>query len=142
MRETQLPTHTTPPPHADQTAEPARQASRFDERGIALQTVIIMVVLLAIAGTVAAVLFNRASDVTGELESQDVTATRIDSPSECSRHRMGTVTGKWSPSPRKCTWTEGSNTATDITDGRCLLVGGTLSGGPDGTAAHVCTLTL
>ena len=66
-------THTTPPPHADQadqTAEPARRALRFDERGIALQTIIIMVVLLAIAGTVAAVLINRAGTETDRLESQ------------------------------------------------------------------------
>ena len=73
MRETQLPTHTTPPPHADQTAqtaEPARRAPRFDERGIALQTIIIMVVLLAIAGSVAAVIINRAGTETDRLESQ------------------------------------------------------------------------
>ena len=66
-----MPTHTTPPPHADQTdqtAEPARRASRFDERGIALQTIIIMVVLLAIAGSVAAVLLNRAGEETANLE--------------------------------------------------------------------------
>ena len=66
-----MPTHTTPPPHADQTdqtAEPARRAPRFDERGIALQTIIIMVVLLAIAGSVAAVLLNRAGQETANLE--------------------------------------------------------------------------
>ena len=66
-----MPIHTTPPPHADQTdqtAEPARRASRFDERGIALQTIIIMVVLLAIAGSVAAVLLNRAGQETANLE--------------------------------------------------------------------------
>ena len=39
----------TPPPRAEQAepeavAEPARRATRFDERGIALQTIIIMVV--------------------------------------------------------------------------------------------------
>ena len=64
-------THTTPPPHADQTgqtAEPARRAPRLDERGIALQTIIIMVVLLAIAGSVAAVLLNRAGQETANLE--------------------------------------------------------------------------
>ena len=65
-------THITPPPRVGQTgleaAEPARRASRFDERGIALQTIIIMVVLLAIAGAVAAVLFNRAGQETQRLE--------------------------------------------------------------------------
>ena len=71
-----MPTHTTPPPHADQTdqtAEPARRASRFDERGIALQTVIIMVVLLAIAGGVAAVLLSRGREASSQLEEQSVT---------------------------------------------------------------------
>ena len=70
-------THTTPPPHADQAdqpAEPARRVSRFDERGIALQTVIIMVVLLAIAGGVAAVLFSRGQSATQQLEAQNIAA--------------------------------------------------------------------
>ena len=83
-----MPTHTTPPPHADQTdqeAEPARRASRFDERGIALQTIIIMVVLLAIAGAVAAVLFNRASTETARLEnSEDVFAYAIGDRLQCN----------------------------------------------------------
>ena len=72
-----MPTHTTPPPHADQTdltAEPARRAPRFDERGIALQTIIIMVVLLAIAGSVAAVILSRAGEETSRLEGQSDTA--------------------------------------------------------------------
>ena len=69
-----MPTHTTSPPHADQTdqtAEPAPRAPRFDERGIALQTIIIMVVLLAIAGTVAAVILTRAGEETDRLEADD-----------------------------------------------------------------------
>ena len=68
--------HTTPLPHADQTgleaAQPAQRAPRFDERGIALQTVIIMVVLLAIAGGVAAVLFSRANEATEQLEDTEI----------------------------------------------------------------------
>ena len=72
--------HTTPLPHADQPGpeadEPAQRASRFDERGIALQTVIIMVVLLAIAGGVAAVLFSRANEATEQLEDTEI--ARID----------------------------------------------------------------
>lgn len=39
-----------------------------DVRGIALQTVIIIVVLLAIAGTVAGVLLSQSSEVTGRLQ--------------------------------------------------------------------------
>ena len=41
-----------------------------DERGIALQTIIIMVVLLAIAGAVAAVLLTRAGTETDRLEGE------------------------------------------------------------------------
>ena len=41
-----------------------------DERGIALQTIIVMVVLLAIAGTVAAVLLTRAGTETDRLQDE------------------------------------------------------------------------
>ena len=44
---------------------------RDNERGIALQTIIIIVVLLAIAGTVATVLFTRAGTETDRLEGRD-----------------------------------------------------------------------
>ena len=44
-----------------------------DARGIALQTVIIMVVLLAIAGGVAAVLLSRGSAAVTDIERQDIT---------------------------------------------------------------------
>ena len=70
-----LTTHTTPATALAKTLskrpEPDRQASRFDQRGIALQTIIIMVVLLAIAGTVAGVLLNRAGSETDRLESEE-----------------------------------------------------------------------
>lgn len=46
---------------------------RFDQQGIALQTVIIMVVLLAIAGGIAAVLLSRGGEAANQLEQQDVT---------------------------------------------------------------------
>ena len=41
-----------------------------DQRGIALQTIIILVVLLAIAGAVAAVLLTRAGEETDRLEDE------------------------------------------------------------------------
>ena len=67
--------HITPPyggsDHNEQAAEPPH-SRRFDERGIALQTVIIMVVLLAIAGIVATVLFSRANDASDQLASAEV----------------------------------------------------------------------
>ncbi|MCY4101819.1 MAG: hypothetical protein OXG55_00925 [bacterium] len=117
-----------------------------DLRGIALQTVIIMVVLLAIAGAVAGVLLNRASDVTGELEAADVSATRIDSAVECHRHEMGTggsaIGGDWNGTAGTCTWTAaavGINPP-DVTNGRCVLVGGTYTPGQTNMKAK-CVVT-
>ena len=49
--------------------QPARAA---DTRGIALQTVIIIVVLLAIAGAVAGVLLTRGTEATNQLEETNV----------------------------------------------------------------------
>ena len=43
-----------------------------DVRGIALQTVIVMVVLLAIAGGVAAVLLNRGGEAITDIENQKI----------------------------------------------------------------------
>ena len=53
-----------------------------DRRGIALQTVIIMVVLLAIAGGVAAVLLSRGSEAVGDLEQTQVQRSAADFSSE------------------------------------------------------------
>ena len=49
-----------------------------DARGIALQTVIIMVVLLAIAGGVSAVLLNRGAEAVTEIENQNITRSPAD----------------------------------------------------------------
>ena len=80
-------THITPPPRADQTgleaAEPARRAARFDERGIALQTIIILVVMLAIAGAVAAVILTRAGEETSNLEETDSAVYGIENATGC-----------------------------------------------------------
>ena len=56
-----------------------------DIRGIALQTVIIMVVLLAIAGAVAGVLLSQGQDAVTQVERQDVTRdpNTIHSPTVC-----------------------------------------------------------
>ena len=59
---------------------------RTDARGIALQTVIVMVVLLAIAGAVAAVLFARADTAIEDLEDTeetDIDLTEINSEALC-----------------------------------------------------------
>ena len=117
-----------------------------DLRGIALQTVIIMVVLLAIAGAVAGVLLNRASDVTGELEAADVTATRVDTERECQEHKMGVggsaVPGKWTGG-NTCTWEAAANGANppDVTNGRCVLVNGDYTPGASGSKA-TCVVTV
>ena len=47
-------------------------ASAADERGIALQTVIIMVVLIAIAGAIAAVLVTRGNQAVSEIERTNI----------------------------------------------------------------------
>ena len=61
-----------------------------DERGIALQTIIVMVVLLAIAGAVAAVLLNRAGSETDRLENETVNFTDYETKFGCD-----TVDGTW-----------------------------------------------
>ncbi|MDE2754226.1 MAG: hypothetical protein OXI83_16765 [Gemmatimonadota bacterium] len=54
-----------------------------DQRGIALQTIIIMVVLLAIAGAVAAVLLTRAGTETDRLEDETDRWTDITNETGC-----------------------------------------------------------
>ena len=49
-----------------------------DIRGIALQTVIIMVVLLAIAGGVAAVLLSRGGEAVTDIERQQISRSAAD----------------------------------------------------------------
>ena len=49
-----------------------------DVRGIALQTVIIMVVLLAIAGAIAGVLLTRGGEAVSDVERQQVSRSAAD----------------------------------------------------------------
>lgn len=49
-----------------------------DIRGIALQTVIVMVVLIVIAGAVAGVLLTRGNEAVSDLEQQDVSREASD----------------------------------------------------------------
>ena len=49
-----------------------------DLRGIALQTVIIMVVLLAVAGAVAGVLLTRGGDAVADIEAQEISRDAAD----------------------------------------------------------------
>lgn len=53
-----------------------------DVRGIALQTVIIMVVLLAIAGAIAGVLLTRGGQAVSDIERQEISRAASDYESE------------------------------------------------------------
>ncbi len=61
-----------------------------DVRGIALQTVIIIVVLLAIAGTVAGVLLTRGEQATTQLERTNVGASIYSFPENLCAGAGGT----------------------------------------------------
>lgn len=53
-----------------------------DVRGIALQTVIVMVVLLAIAGAIAGVLLTRGGEAVSDVERQNISRAASDYSSE------------------------------------------------------------
>lgn len=114
-----------------------------DVRGIALQTVIIMVVLLAIAGTVAGVLLTRSGDVTSQLEQQEVGAGLIVNEATCEGHFMAAVAGDWTASSTTCKWDAAVNgeTPTDVTRSRCNLVRGTYTAGT-GTSKASCSVVV
>ncbi len=114
-----------------------------DVRGIALQTVIIIVVLLAIAGSVAGVLLTRAGDVTSQLESQEAVPGLVTSGATCTAHSMGDRPGVWTAG-NTCTWTSATNAApfNNVTKSRCDLVRGTHTAGVDGTSAATCVVTI
>ena len=69
-----------------------------DRRGIALQTIIIMVVLLAIAGAVAAVLITRAGTETDRLDADTDRGAGIGNETGCD-----IAGGAWTTTPDKCT---------------------------------------
>ena len=60
-----------------------------DERGIALQTVIIMVALIAVAVAVSAVILTRGGEVADDLERQNVTfnPSRFRTQELCEEYR-------------------------------------------------------
>ena len=122
-----------------------------DIRGIALQTVIIIVVMLVIAGGIAGVLLSRGSDVMGELEAQDVTRT-VDTASECLATAASLANdpadGAFTPGT-SCVVTSTSAGANDTGDrftrAQCQLAGGAFSGeepGSSNAGASRCTWTL
>ncbi len=113
---------------------PEPRPKRFDERGIALQTIIIIVVLIAIAGGVAIALQQRAGDAIADLESADTSAD-IDTAGECAAHTINTISGTHSAAT--CVWT--GTAANMVTRSQCLLVRGAWTAGTGGNG--VCTIT-
>ena len=85
-----------------------------DERGIALQTIIIIVVLLAIAGAVATVLLTRAGEETDRLEEETDRWTGVNSYTGCN------IAGG---RPSSIVWTETATFAA-ITDPDDFVEGG------------------
>ncbi len=99
----------------------ARQRPRTNQQGIALQTVIVIVVMLVIAGGVSGVLLSRGGDVISDLESADVNATEINTSDEClaaARSLIGQVvtsvgTSRISPQVAAAAgWVDGSKECT------------------------------
>ena len=114
-----------------------------DARGIALQTIIVMVVLLAIAGAVTAVLLTTAGRTTQEAEGADVT-TKIDSQAECEGTSLvGSAVGDWTATTTTC---EFESTTAGIGNGgmsasECRLRGGTFTASATATGKAKCTVT-
>ena len=71
-----------------------------DVRGIALQTVIVMVVLLAIAGGVAAVLLTRGGEAITDIEQQKIARQASDYTNETLCKAAGF---KWTSAGATCT---------------------------------------
>ncbi|MXV87601.1 MAG: hypothetical protein F4117_05635 [Acidimicrobiales bacterium] len=104
----------------------ALRHARRDMRGVALQTVIVIVVLLMIAGGVSAVLLSRSSDVVGQLEAQGVGALTKDN---CAITSIGSEEGRLvkfstaatpvisdeATSPTHCAWPQ-----PEITPAQCF----------------------
>jgi hypothetical protein len=91
-------------------------AKGADTRGIALQTVIIIVVLLAIAGAVAGVLLSRGTEATSQLEQTDVVRDAADYSSYTLCKAAGFNPLKGSPTKNtEGVWT-GGTAMTDTDD--------------------------
>ena len=69
-----------------------------DIRGIALQTVIVIVVMLAIAGAVAGVLLTRGGEAVAELEGQEIDL-KGEAEDEASCDLLG---GSWTAATNTC----------------------------------------
>ena len=93
-----------------------------DIRGVALQTVIVIVVMLVIAGAVAGVLLTRGGEVVSDLEQQEVGPVTEDN---CTILEVSEVTGRVisdtsSPAVKYCIWED----AQKVSRAACTVVGG------------------
>ena len=83
-----------------------------DARGIALQTVIVIVVMLAIAGGVAAVLLSTGGEVSENLANQDLSA-QVSTEAECNAYTMRNTDGEEKQGVKhtnnKCRWDAGTS---------------------------------
>ncbi|WP_419864291.1 hypothetical protein [Candidatus Poriferisodalis sp.] len=98
-----------------------------DIRGIALQTVIVIVVMLVIAGGVSTVLLTRGADVTADLQNQNTAA--VDS-SNCTTFRLNGIAGvalaATAGNLGGCSWT--GTTANPVRSNECDLVRSSANG--------------
>lgn len=114
-----------------------------DIRGIALQTVIVIVVMLVIAGGVSTVLLSRGGDVITSLEAQDINT--INNGNCATYFIVGTTKGvlatpAGSGTPGSCTFTGAAGGL--VTTPLCEGLGGTLSGGASGAVGAICTVEI
>ncbi|WP_419838279.1 hypothetical protein [Candidatus Poriferisodalis sp.] len=110
-----------------------------DIRGIALQSVIVIVVMLVIAGGVATVLLSRGGDVIASLEAQDINTINN---GNCATYIIaGTTTGVLATAAGS--GTDGSCTFSGaaVTTPLCIGLGGTLAG-TSGASSAVCTVVI
>lgn len=101
-----------------------------DNRGIALQTVIVIVVMLVIAGGVAGVLLSRGADVTADLQNQNTASVTAEN---CTTFRLNGIAGDalamTAGNRGGCEWI---GTATNpIRPNECNLVRSSANGSPN-----------
>ena len=126
----------------------AAQRPRTNQQGIALQTVIVIVVMLVIAGGVSGVLLSRGSEVIGDLENQNVGSV---TPDTCETVEVaGEIgVGVGGPPFTSCRWrgTATAGLSGHVSQTQCNLVPGNAmwtantSATPTGTGFGECILT-
>ena len=107
-----------------------------DVRGIALQTVIIMVVLLAIAGGVSAVLLNRGGEAVTDIERQQISRQASEFSGSALCKAAGFV---WSSATSSCNAAAAVVVPPQHLQGTPHLTGTDCHSSPDGTDNHMHT---